>query len=119
MLLELSHQQLLNEKVTVAEAIGDLDYIGIGEHPYDYDASFADAFSKTNAGKIKRAENGRLDAKGLTFSEWSKRGRLDVKRFPKLLKQNPAYTPANEISEQHVSNMVISIPLTYFVPECP
>lgn len=88
-----------NEKVTVAEAIGDLDYIGIGEHPYDYDVSFADAFSKTNAGKIKRAENGRLDAKGLTFSEWSKRGRLDVKRFPKLLKQNPAYTPANEISE--------------------
>ena len=42
------------EKVTVAEAIGDLDYIGIGDHPLDYDASFAQKFSETSPGKIKK-----------------------------------------------------------------
>ncbi len=88
-----------DEKVTVAEAIGDLDYIGIGEHPYDYDASFAEGFSKTSAGMIKRDATGMRNDQGLTFSEWSKRGRLDVKRFPKLLEQEPIYTPANEIGE--------------------
>lgn len=39
-----------SEKVTVAEAIGDLDYIGIGDHPFDYDTSFAKRFGKTKAG---------------------------------------------------------------------
>ena len=87
------------EKVTVAEAIGDLDYIGIGDHPYDYDSSFAKKFAKTKAGSIKRAVDGKPSADGLTFSEWSKRGRLDPKRFPKLLEQKPVYTPANSIGE--------------------
>lgn len=88
-----------SEKVTVAEAIGDLDYIGIGDHPYDYDASFAQKFSKTKAGKIRRKIDGKLSENGFTFAEWSKKGRLDPKRFPKLLEQKPAYTPANEINE--------------------
>ncbi len=88
-----------SEKVTVAEAIGDLDYIGIGDHPYDYDNSFARKFAKTKAGSIKRAVDGKPSADGLTFSEWSKKGRLDPKRFPKLLEQKPAYTPANAIGE--------------------
>lgn len=87
------------EKVTVAEAIGDLDYIGIGDHPYDYDSSFAKKFAKTKAGSIKRAVDGKPLADGLTFSEWSKKGRLDPKRFPKLLEQKPVYTPANTIGE--------------------
>ncbi len=87
------------EKVTVAEAIGDLDYIGIGDHPYDYDSAFAKKFAKTNAGSIKRSVDGKPSADGLTFSEWSKRGRLDPKRFPKLLEQKPVYTPANAINE--------------------
>ena len=87
------------EKVTVAEAIGDLDYIGIGDHPYDYDSSFAKKFAKTKAGSIKRAVDGKPLADGLTFSEWSKKGRLDPKRFPKLLEQKPVYTPANAIDE--------------------
>lgn len=87
------------EKVTVAEAIGDLDYIGIGDHPYDYDASFAKKFAKSKAGSIKRTVDGKPSVDGLTFSEWSKKGRLDPTRFPKLLEQKPAYTPANAISE--------------------
>ena len=88
-----------NEKVTVAEAIGDLDYIGIGDHPFDYDDSFAAKFKKTQAGSIKRAVDGRPFDGGKTFSEWSKQGRLDPKRFPKLYSQKPIYTPANSIDE--------------------
>ena len=88
-----------SEKVTVAEAIGDLDYIGIGDHPYDYDIAFAKKFAKTKAGSIKRDVDGKPLDSGLTFSEWSKSGRLDPKRFPKLLEQKPAYTPANAIDE--------------------
>lgn len=87
------------EKVTVAEAIGDLDYIGIGDHPYDYDKSFAKNFYKTKPGKIKRKVDGSLSENGLTFSEWSKKGRLDPKRFPRLLDNQPAYTPANTVDE--------------------
>lgn len=88
-----------SEKVTVAEAIGDLDYIGIGDHAYDYDSAFAKKFAKTKAGSIKRRADGKPSDDGLTFSEWSKRGRLDPKRFPKLLEQKPVYTPANAIGE--------------------
>ncbi len=84
-----------NEKVTLAEAIGDLDYIGIGDHPYDYDEAFCKSFTKTKAGKIKRRVDGKPDAKGCTFSEWSKKGRLNPKRFPKLKQQQPIYTAAN------------------------
>lgn len=88
-----------NEKVTVAEAIGDLDYIGIGDHPVDYDKKFSEKFAQTKAGKVKRSVDGRIDDKGMTFSEWSKKGRLNPERFPKLLEQNPVYTPANTIDE--------------------
>lgn len=87
------------ERVTTAEAIGDLDYIGIGDHPNDYDPSFAEAFSKTAAGKIKREADGKPSEKGYTFSQWSKKGRLDPKRFPKLAEQKPAYTPANAMED--------------------
>lgn len=87
------------EKVTVAEAIGDLDYIGIGDHPYDYDIAFSKQFSRTKSGKLKRTADGKLDNEGLTFSEWSKRGRLNPERFPKLKQQNPVYTSANSVDE--------------------
>lgn len=87
------------EKVTVAEAIGDLDYIKIGDHPYDYDLVFRRKFEQTRAGRIKRDVSGRISSDGLTFSEWSRRGRLNSARFPKLAEQKPVYTPANQMSE--------------------
>ena len=87
------------EKVTVAEAIGDLDYIGIGDHPFDYDPAFRKKFENTTAGKITREVSGHFSPDGLTFSEWSRRGRLNPARFPKLAEQKPIYTPANEIAE--------------------
>ncbi len=88
-----------SEKVTVAEAIGDLDYIGIGDHPTNYDTSFSKRFEMTELGKIKRTADSKPSSDGMTFSEWSKRGRLDPKRFPKLLAQKPIYTPANTVDE--------------------
>lgn len=88
-----------DEKVTVAEAIGDLDYIGIGDHPYDYDPKFRKQFEKTTAGCVKREVSGHLNPDGLTFAEWSRRGRLNPARFPKLAEQKPIYTPANEMGE--------------------
>ncbi len=87
------------EKVTVAEAIGDLDYIGIGDHPYDYDIAFSKHFARTKFGKLKRTADGKPDNDGLTFSEWSKRGRLNPERFPKLKQQDPVYTSANSVDE--------------------
>ena len=88
-----------SEKVSVAEAIGDLDYIGIGDHPFDYDTAFAKRFRKTEAGSILRDVDGKPNDHGKTFSEWSREGRLDPKRFPHLMEKKPAYTPANAIGE--------------------
>ena len=88
-----------SEKVSVEEAIGDLNYIGIGDHPLDYDTEFAKTFGKTEAGKVKRKVDGKPSKDGLTFSEWAKKGRLDPKRFPKLLERKPVYTPANAMEE--------------------
>lgn len=88
-----------SEKVTVAEAIGDLDYIGIGDHPLDYDASFANDFKQTKAGKRKRSIEGKPNEAGKAYFEWSKQGRLNPNRFPKLYSQKPIYTPANSSEE--------------------
>ena len=95
----IPHTVAEDEKVTVAEAIGDLDYIGIGNHSYDYDPIFRKKFEKTEAGSIKREVSGHISPNGLTFSEWSRRGRLNPTRYPKLAEQKPIYTPANKMSE--------------------
>ena len=42
-----------SEKVSVAEAIGDLDFIQIGAHPLEYDSAFISNFAKTELGSIK------------------------------------------------------------------
>lgn len=83
------------EKVCVAEAIGDLDYIGIGDHPSDYDEEFYRSFADTKYGSMRRAINGKPSDDGLSFAEWSRRGRLNPARFPKLMQDQPPYTPAN------------------------
>lgn len=95
-----------SEKVTVAEAIGDLNYIKIGDHPYDYDQKFSQKFAQTQEGKIKRAVNGEPDPNGKTYSEWSKAGRLNPDRFPRLKERLPAYTPANAYDEVKESEFV-------------
>lgn len=90
-----------SEKVCVAEAIGDLDYIGIGDHPGDYDDAFYHAFANTKYGSMRRAMNGKPSDEGLSFADWSRRGRLNPERFPKLAQAQPAYTPANSVEEMN------------------
>lgn len=87
------------EKVCVAEAIGDLDYIGIGDHPADYNDAFYQTFANTKYGSLRREMNGKPSEKGLSFAQWSRRGRLDPNRFPQLAQAQPAYTPASSAEE--------------------
>lgn len=96
---EIPHTVTEEERVCVAEAIGDLDYIGIGDHQLKYDDMFAERFAATKYGSIKRTMCGKLSEDGLSFAEWSRRGRLDPKRFPNLQASLPAYTPANSAEE--------------------
>lgn len=92
------------EKVTVAEAIGDLNYISIGGHPLDYDNTFFEKFQKTKSGSVKRSVEGIPEEKASgkechTFAEWSRRGRLNLERFPKLNEHISMYTAASSYKE--------------------
>ena len=90
------------EKVSSAEAIGDLDFIGINEVRTDYDVNARKKFEKTAYGGIKRTVDGKLTDDGTemrTFSEWSRIGRLSPKRFPSLENSEREYTSINEWGE--------------------
>ena len=93
------------EKVGVAEAIGDLDYIGIGECVYNYDEAFYQKHKCSKYGAIARtkfgvpAEKAHSGDECHTYAEWSRIGRLNPERFPALKKALPVYTPANAIEE--------------------
>lgn len=92
------------QKVTVAEAIGDLNYIGIGDHQLTYSKEFWEKFMNSPEGSVCRAVDGTPQAQAggkpcLTYAQWSKRGRLDAKRFPALKEHPPAYTAANAAEE--------------------
>lgn len=89
------------EKVTAAEAIGDLDFIEIGTHPVEYDEDYAGGFAETEVGSIKRDVAGRPSEQGKTYVQWSKEGRLNKNRFPLLESQMPAYTAANSAEDMH------------------
>lgn len=93
-----------DEKVTIAEAIGDLNYIAIGTHPLDYDEEFFSNFRKTASGSIRRTVDGVPEAAAAgrechTFAEWSRIGRLNLQRFPSLNCQIPTYTSASSFDE--------------------
>lgn len=92
------------EKVTVAEAIGDLNFIAIGGHPLAYDEAFARQFAATEAGQILRTVEGVPAAKAAgrpchTYAQWSRMGRLNPQRFPRLQQTQPVYTPAGSWEE--------------------
>ena len=92
------------EKVSVAEAIGDLNYIGVGDHPYDYSESYYRKQQLTDSGSIVRTIDGIPQGRATgqvchTFAEWSRIGRLSPKRFPAILKNKATYTGANSWDE--------------------
>ncbi len=94
-----------SEKVTVAEAIGDLNYIHVNEKARTYDAAYFADFrasedgskKRTIQGKLKPSDSGRY-AEMHTFAEWSRMGRLNPDRFPNFA---PTYTAANCVDELH------------------
>lgn len=93
-----------SEKVTVAEAIGDLNYISIGGHPLDYDERYFSEFKSTDAGSVLRTVDGGLEKNSAgkechTFAEWSRIGRLNPERFPNLKSQLPTYTPVSSYED--------------------
>ena len=93
-----------DERVTVSEAIGDLNFIKINDHPYSYDSVFEDSFAQTERGSVLRAVDGTPQNKAgaqicHTYAEWSRIGRLNPQRFPKLKAVQPIYTPANAQDE--------------------
>ena len=46
------------KKVSVSEAIEDLDYIGINDHKYDYDKKYDDFLNMSKQNKIYRTKLG-------------------------------------------------------------
>lgn len=96
------------DKVTVAEAIGDLNFIEIGENTTDYNEKYSARFHKTKRGSIQRNIQGKLSPEGEdnrysemhTFSEWSRIGRLNPARFHI---KTPVYTSANSMDEESES----------------
>lgn len=91
------------EKVTVAEAIGDLNFIQISQKATAYDEAYDEAFRATEAGSKRRTIQGKLQPEGdgryaqmHTYAQWSRMGRLNPARFPQAV---PAYTAANSAEE--------------------
>jgi DNA (cytosine-5)-methyltransferase 1 len=98
-----------NEKVTVFEALYDLDFIGNDEEKFDYESiNFKAKYngSTTNLSKLikKRNIDGTPNEKlGLTFAEWSKKGRLN-ERFKNA--RNPFYVKNFEELVNQLSHLV-------------
>jgi DNA (cytosine-5)-methyltransferase 1 len=97
------------EKVTIFEALYDLDFLGNDEEKFDYEK--VDLKSKYNGrtdrmiSLIKnRSVDGKLDdRKGLPYSEWSKKGRLNG-RF--INAKNPFYVKNFEELGNNFSHIV-------------
>ena len=97
------------EKVTVFEALYDLDFIGNDEEKFDYEK--VDLMAKYNGSTLKmqsllkkRAIDGKPEEKkGLTYAEWSKKGRLNG-RFTNA--KNPFYVRNFEELENILSHIV-------------
>ncbi|MCO5229520.1 MAG: DNA cytosine methyltransferase [Chitinophagales bacterium] len=98
-----------SEKVTVFEALYDLDFVGNDDEKYNYETiDFKVKFNgRTEQMKDllkKRSIDGKPDTKkGLTYAEWSKKGRLNG-RFTNA--KNPFYVRNFEELENGLSHLV-------------
>ena len=97
------------EKVSVFEALYDLDFVGNDEEKFDYEK--VDLKAKYNGSTLKmqsllkkRTIDGKPEEKkGLTYAEWSKKGRLNG-RFTNA--KNPFYVRNFEELENTLSHIV-------------
>lgn len=98
-----------NEKVNVFEAIYDLDFVGNDEERFDYEkinlkAQYNGSTEKMKALIQKRNIDGKPNENdGLSYSEWSKKGRLNG-RFANA--KNPFYVKNFEELENTLSHLV-------------
>ena len=83
------------DKVKVYEALWDLNMVGNGETATSYKKpELVPEFEST---KVRRAIQGKPDERGLLFSEWSRKGRLEH-RF--IFDEEPFYVPnMNELDK--------------------
>jgi DNA (cytosine-5)-methyltransferase 1 len=97
------------EKVTIFEALYDLDFVGNDDEKFDYEkinlkAKFNGTTDKMVSLLKKRGVDGKLDErKGMTYAEWSKQGRLNG-RFANA--KNPFYVRNFEELENNLSHVV-------------
>ena len=97
------------EKVTVFEALYDLDFIGNDDEKYNYERvdlkeKYNGSTEKMSALLKKRTVDGKPEGKnGLTYAEWSKKGRLNG-RF--INAKNPFYVKNFEELENTFSHVV-------------
>jgi DNA (cytosine-5)-methyltransferase 1 len=97
------------EKVTIFEALYDLDFVGNDDEKFDYEkinlkAKFNGTTDKMVSLLKKRGVDGKLDErKGMTYAEWSKHGRLNG-RFANA--KNPFYVRNFEELENNLSHVV-------------
>jgi DNA (cytosine-5)-methyltransferase 1 len=96
------------EKVTVFEALYDLDFVGNDDEKYDYEKidlkeKYNGSTEKIQSLLVKRAIDGKPKNEGLTYAEWSKKGRLNG-RFVNA--KNPFYVKNFDELENTLSHVV-------------
>lgn len=97
------------EKVTVFEALYDLDFVGNDEEKFDYEkvdlkSRYNGSTKKMQSLLKKRTVDGKHEENsGLTYAEWSKKGRLNG-RFTNA--KNPFYVRNFEELENTLSHIV-------------
>jgi DNA (cytosine-5)-methyltransferase 1 len=97
------------DKVTIFEALYDLDFVGNDEEKLYYEkvdlkAKYNGTTEKMLSLVKKRTVDGKIDErKGMTYSEWSKQGRLNG-RFVNA--KNPFYVRNFEELENQLTHMV-------------
>ncbi len=98
-----------SEKVTVFEALHDLDFISNDDEKFDYEKIDLKAKYNGSTEKMlqllqKRTIDGKPnEEKGLTYADWSKKGRLNG-RFANI--KNPFYVRNFEELENNLSHIV-------------
>lgn len=98
-----------NEKVTIFEALYDLDFLSNDEEKFDYEEiDLKEKYNGTTKKMLalikKRSIDGKLEEQtGLTYSEWSKKGRLNG-RFTNA--KNPFYVRNIEELKNHLTHIV-------------
>jgi DNA (cytosine-5)-methyltransferase 1 len=96
------------EKVTIFEALYDLDFIGNDEEKFHYEkvdlkSKYNGSTEKMNSLLKKREIDGKINnGKGLTYAEWSKKGRLNG-RFANA--KDPFYVKNAEELENKLSHI--------------